>query len=174
MKLVEIKEFPGYSVSDQGWIQSDYRYVVNKGKLKEVKARILKTAIAGSGYQFVTLRRDNKGFNVRIHRAVAEAFLGKIPKGLIVHHKDGNKCNNKASNLEYVSKQYNTQKYYQSLGKSTGRIPIIDIPRIINRINSGEQCKKIASEYRVTRNDIAVLCKVISLTGEELTIKDPQ
>jgi hypothetical protein len=170
MRLLQIKRFPGYSVSDQGWIESNSRFTTSQGRPKKVSSRILKSAISGSGYAFVTLRKDNKAYNVRIHKAVAEAFIGPIPKGLIVHHKDGNKTNNKYDNLEYTSKQKNTQKYYQSLGKSIGSIPLESIPSIINRVNNGEQCYLIAKEFNVRRNDIAVLCKVVALTGKELTL----
>lgn len=38
----------------------------------------------------------------RIHVLVAEAFIGEIPKGYHVHHKDGNKQNNHVENLEII------------------------------------------------------------------------
>ena len=38
----------------------------------------------------------------RIHVLVAEHFIGKIPKGYHVHHKDGNKQNNVVTNLEII------------------------------------------------------------------------
>lgn len=38
----------------------------------------------------------------RIHVLVAEAFIGEIPRGYHVHHKDGNKQNNIVSNLEII------------------------------------------------------------------------
>ena len=39
----------------------------------------------------------------RIHVLVAEAFIGEITKGYHVHHKDGNKQNNRVDNLEIIS-----------------------------------------------------------------------
>lgn len=45
------------------------------------------------------------------HRLVAEYFLDN-PKNLpYVHHKDGNKLNNKKENLEWVSAQENSKEY---------------------------------------------------------------
>jgi hypothetical protein len=48
---------------------------------------------------------DSRGANysTRIHRLVAETFIGEIPKGYQVHHKDGNKQNNNVENLEILS-----------------------------------------------------------------------
>lgn len=125
------------------------------------KGRFLKQHLTQNGYAFVTLFKDGKKSSKRIHCLVAENFISKRPKGLVIHHIDNNKLNNKASNLEYVSKQKNTQEYYKTIGKSNGYIRLEEIPNIIDRVNKGEKCKDIADEFNVTRNDIAVLCKII-------------
>lgn len=39
----------------------------------------------------------------RIHRLVAKEFIGEIPKGYQVHHKDRNKQNNRFDNLEILT-----------------------------------------------------------------------
>jgi len=103
---------------------------------------------------------------------VAEAFISDRPNGLVINHIDGNKLNNNVSNLEYVSKQRNTQHYYQLNGKSNGKVPIDKIEDILQRVSNGEKIFEIANQYNVSRNDIAVLCKIISLTGEELTTQE--
>lgn len=46
----------------------------------------------------------------RVHRLVAEAFLGILPENLITSHIDENALNNKVSNLEYISRQANHNK----------------------------------------------------------------
>lgn len=45
---------------------------------------------------------DGKRRTERIHRLVAKAFIGEIPKGYHIHHKDGNKQNNRLDNLEII------------------------------------------------------------------------
>ena len=66
-------------------------------------------------------RTTNRGFwrypvvavstrRISVHMLVAEAFLGKRPKGFIVNHKDTNKENSSADNLEYVT--YSTNNFH--------------------------------------------------------------
>ena len=175
MEWRNIKGFDNYMISSCGVVKSVQR-VINRfnGRIvhnKTINERFLKQAISGSGYGFVCLRKDNKHHNKRIHVMVAEAFISERPKGLVINHIDGNKLNNDVSNLEYVSKQRNTQHYHQMNGKSNGKVLISEIPNILYRVSCGEEVFKIAKEYNVTRNDISVLCKIIALTGEELTFK---
>jgi predicted XRE-type DNA-binding protein len=40
-----------------------------------------------------------------VSRLVYETFIGPIPEGHIIHHKDGNKLNNRLENLQCVSRQ---------------------------------------------------------------------
>lgn len=56
-----------------------------------------------AGYLMANYRKDGKVYNYYIHRLVAEAFIGEIPKGMAINHKDGNKLNNDVSNLEIVT-----------------------------------------------------------------------
>jgi len=168
-----INGFNNYQINDNGLVKSKQRKVIRfNGKIfhyKTVNERILKPALNGNNYEFVTLRNNNRHYNKRIHQLVAEHFIGIKPKGLIIHHKDNNKLNNHYENLEYISKQKNTKYYYNSIGKSMGNVPITEIKTIKERIDNGESCQKIAKEYNVMRNDIGVLCKIVSLTGKELT-----
>lgn len=90
-----IKGYDGlYQVSNLGRIKSFHR---NKA------GRIISTK-NNTGW-YVSFRARDKNRNVttiRVHVAVAKAFIGDVPKGFHVHHKDENKQNNAVDNLEIM------------------------------------------------------------------------
>jgi len=69
---------------------------------------ILQPCPIGNGYTRVTLCNGMAiRINRSIHRLVAEAFLGPCPKGMEVNHKNGNRAENRAHNLEWVTPSQN-------------------------------------------------------------------
>lgn len=59
------------------------------------------------GYPHVKLRKGARPQMVNTHRLVTAAFLGPCPLNSEVNHKDGDKTNNRLSNLEYVTSSEN-------------------------------------------------------------------
>lgn len=98
-----------YEVSDLGSIRSLDR----KNSLgRSIKGRALKPA--GVRYLKVVLYVEGKRRTVTVHRLVAEAFIG-IPQGMHVDHIDGDKHNNRLSNLQVLSQLENQQKYLRTV-----------------------------------------------------------
>lgn len=66
-----------------------------------------------SGYRFVTIC----GHNWTVHRVVMLAFKGPPPneQAWQVHHKDGDRANNRLDNLEYVTRSQNMLHSYACL-----------------------------------------------------------
>ena len=81
---------------------SDNYQVSNLGRVKNKKGKILKPYISSTGYLKVHL--DN-GKQEYVHRLVATAFCEN--KGNCVDHLNGNKKDNRAENLEWVSTKEN-------------------------------------------------------------------
>ena len=50
---------------------------------------------------------------IRIHQLLGEYLFGKIRKGYVIHHKDGNKLNNQKDNLQYISNVFHTQIHHK-------------------------------------------------------------
>lgn len=93
-----IDGFPGYSVSPVGEIWSTRRGA----------PRRLAVETDHRGYLLAYLMRDGRKTKVRVHTAVAGAYLGPRPDGLEIRHLDGNKTNNWYPNLRYGTAAENT------------------------------------------------------------------
>lgn len=83
--------------------------ISNLGRIKSFKRMddgyILSNQNAAGDYLRVVLNDtvSMKRRSVAIHILVVEHFIGEIPKGFHVHHKDGNKQNNRVDNLEMLT-----------------------------------------------------------------------
>lgn len=72
--------------------------------------KLLKPSINHYGYYYVVLCKEGKSKTFRIHRLVLLAFKGN--SDLIVDHINGNKLDNKLSNIEYVTPRENSKRYH--------------------------------------------------------------
>lgn len=110
--MVEVwKDVPGYEglyqVSNLGNVRSLDRYV-DYGKTTAFrKGRIMKQGKATGGYLQVELFKNKISSTRLVHRLVAEAFVTNIENLSEVNHKDENKENNCADNLEWCARKYN-------------------------------------------------------------------
>ena len=87
-----IRGNPNYIVSNTGRVR-------RKGNNKDHSMRDTK------GYLTTDLYRNGKRKKARVHRLVAEEFVSNPYNKPEVNHKDGDKHNNNASNLEWVTKK---------------------------------------------------------------------
>lgn len=92
---------PHYDVSNLGRVRSRAR-----GGL-----RVLRQGRSSSGYWSVSFGRGHGSQS--IHVLVAAAFLGPCPEGQECRHKDDDRTNAKADNLEYGTRRDNVQDMMQ-------------------------------------------------------------
>jgi hypothetical protein len=96
------------------WVSNKGRYKNNRGKLIEFK----------SAFQYITIsfRNNDKHVMYQLHRIIAYLFVPNLENKPFVNHIDGNKENNCADNLEWVTKSENTKHAHAAgLIKSTAR-----------------------------------------------------
>lgn len=111
-----------YQVSNFGRVKSIDRVVLQKdahgGYAKfHYKSKILELPINSEGYN--QLKLDGK--IIRVHRAVAQAFIPNPANKPFINHKDGNKLNNRVENLEWCTNQENQIHASKILGHKQGR-----------------------------------------------------
>lgn len=85
---------------------TNYHYITDEGIVKSFYKnnwKILKTRINKDGYEDIKLN----GITYKVHRLVAQAFIPNPDNLPQVNHIDGNKKNNKVSNLEWCDNAYN-------------------------------------------------------------------
>lgn len=117
-KWVDVVNHEGdYSVSNYGEIKSHKRtvsWITKNGNYgcKYVEERILKPKYDKDGYESYCLSKDGCRSDLRGHRIVAEGFIQNVKNVEVVDHKDARKTNNCAWNLQWMTSEENTIKYY--------------------------------------------------------------
>lgn len=136
----DIKNYQNYEVSNLGKVR-------NKDTMKELKP--IKTPI---GYYVVCLYSFGKHKNELIHRLVANAFLKPIPDKKEVNHKDGNKQNNKISNLEWVTREENILHALNKLNKQCIKK---------NKFTKCVETKKVYSSANIAAKETGLIATAI-------------
>lgn len=137
-----IKEDARYFVSDQGNV---YSTITNKMLSQKVRSNTCP-------YYYVSFRKNGKLKHKNVHRLVAEAFVENPHKKPCVNHIDGNKLNNRAENLEWVTDAENQQHAF-SMGLSktpSNRIEkaIASRQRRVKNITTGEIFESIVESAK--------------------------
>ena len=155
---VPIHTLPGY--------EACIEYHVNKkGQIKSTKGkveRILKNKISTNGYPTVNLtQRLTRGKlkTVTVHTLVALAFLGPPPTPLgrekgctLIDHKDDNKLNCSADNLQWCTRQFNNTKHpYPRRPKNTPEQ--VEAAKERHRISNRNYARRKRAEQKAAKID---------------------
>jgi hypothetical protein len=145
-----------FAVSDMGRV----------AKIKSTRASKagLRGGVCPKGYVRVRIGKKM----MRVHRLVAEAFIPN-PNGLeSINHKDGNKTNNRASNLEWCTCKENSIHSVSVLGNGVGskngmaKLTESSIYEIRRLISMGVPNTRIADAFGVTHSIIRDVRKGIT------------
>lgn len=156
---VDIKNFEGcYMVSNLGNVKTLKRKVAagRSGKgFRILKEKNLSQSNDKDGYKLVSLSLNSIVSSEKVHRLVAFAFLDKIDGKDYVNHIDGNKSNNNAENLEWVTSLENHRHASKNLLKQHGenhyhaKLKEIEVYLIKVELALGANIKELSKRFKV-------------------------
>ena len=129
-----------YEVSNHGRVRSldrvAIRFYKSTGKERPypIVGKVLKMPTNDEGYRSVCL----SGRERKVHRLVADAFLGERPLRYEIDHINNDRTDNRIMNLEYVSSRENTLRGKMSRLKNR----VVDLPRGVYQRESGSYYTK--------------------------------
>lgn len=160
-----------YEVSNLGRVRSVDREVSMASRwggtfVRVFSGRLLKLQVDKDGYLRVGLYAAPARMRFRpVHRLVAEAFL-KNPKRLPeVDHKDSDRLNAKADNLQWVTGLRNAELTVARGRSSRGekinasRLTVADVHQIRRRAAEGAKYIHLAREFGVSDVAVAAIVK---------------
>lgn len=151
-KYMPVQEFPWYLACSDG-------YVINTDT-----GHVLVGSLKKTGYvELLMVDADGNPHYRLLHRIIAKAFIENEENKPEVNHIDGNKCNNRADNLEWVTREENLRHAYE-----IGLMPNDTTPKavIATSMDTGEQMKfpsiyKAARFFGISQGNICMCCKGI-------------
>ena len=145
--------FTAEELTGEQWRRCQYplvRYEVSSlGRVRHARRKQpLRLIDDGKGYLIFGAFIKGKQKNIRVHRQVALSFCEGWREGLQVNHKDGNKHNNRATNLEWVTASENVRHDRYVLRNQVKAVGLFDGSRLKHLFPSTQEC------YRLTGGDV--------------------
>lgn len=131
-----------YMVSDQGQIMGTPK--------KTTCGHVLNLTKKKAGYVHVCLCKDNEKRTYSVHRLVAKAFVANPNGKPEVNHINGNRSDNRAENLEWVTRGENEVHAFRVLGKKPNA-PWRGKPRECARRFTHDQVRAIREDARPSK-----------------------
>lgn len=160
-----IEGFPNYAVSDAGRVARVFNGT-GKFSSRGRGGRILKPYHAKVGYYVVNLCQNGSPVLRKIHRLVAMAFLPRDPKRTHVNHVNGDKLDNRLSNLEWCTHRENlAHASATGLIAFGARLPHTkfssDVVAAVlrDRAHTGDTLKQIAMRHGMSRANAGLICQ---------------
>ena len=149
----DINGFNGvYQISNFGKVKSNDQYVRNGVGIAVKHGKQITPNLSTSGYYEVHLYRNQKRYVRMIHRLVAEHFIENPNDYPQVNHKDENRLNNNADNLEWCTAKYNSNYGNRSIKLSLSqptRKTILQFDLDNNFIREWKSNKDIIRELKI-------------------------
>lgn len=149
-----------YEVSNFGRVRSISRFIYRKDGIKSwYEGKELNISETNRGYKVINITNTRKHTCTRykLHRLVAVCFVdGKTRDKKYVNHIDGDKSNNNANNLEWVTDAENkrhaakNELYCQGSRHPEAKFTEEEIQEIRNQYNNGISQAELRKKYHVS------------------------
>ena len=134
--------------------------VSTRGRVRSKKTGKIKIASKGAGgYVKIKITKNYSQRLLSVHRLVAEAFLEKPDGKNEVNHKDGDKTNNCADNLEWVTKSENMNHAYRTGLQRTTRNGKVKSVVCLNDGKFFGTISEASEYYGVSKSQIYWCCR---------------
>lgn len=150
-----------YEVSNLGRVRSLDRIVrLRNGRTRFARGRMLKHGYHSFGYPQIMLGGGNPR---RIYKLVAAAFLGQMPPGMQVCHKDGDVLNGQEDNLYYGTPAENQADRVRHGTACVGekhpmhKVSAQDVEEIRRRCANGELQRVVGADYGIRQPTVSVI-----------------
>lgn len=109
----------------------------------------------GAGYLGIQCKLAGERLERYVHRLVAEAFLPADPDRREVNHLDGDKTNNHATNLEWVTHSENHRHAADHGISPVAALTPDRVRQIKAALTAGDTLQTIADRHGVTRSAVS-------------------
>lgn len=160
VRFRDVPGYPGYCVGSDGSAWSCKGFGV--GEPGDTWFR-LKPDCPENGYLRVTLSRDGKARRFLLHLLVLELFDGPCPPGMECRHLDGDRGNNRLTNLTWGTKIENRGDQFLHGTAREGethpqaKLSDADVAAIIERLRAGDTLASVARDFGVSYPLIAMI-----------------
>lgn len=148
-----------YEVSNFGRVRSKNQF--GQYNIKEIYT-------TDGGYPIVQLNYKTKNKTILVHRLVAQAFIDNPENKKVVNHIDGNRKNNNAYNLEWVTVKENNQRktknpkfnYHSGERNSSAKLTQQKVIEIYEKaLKRNKTFTEIGKEYNVSDTTVSYILK---------------
>lgn len=150
-----------YSVSSIGEVRAEPRVVKHfSGSPKLLKEKVRKLALNTNGYMTVVLSKEGISCRHSVHRLVLLAFVGVTATKMDACHNNGNRTDNRLSNLRWDTRKGNMS---DTISHGTRYLAERVVTRKLSKndvvhIRSDHRSQiEIAANYGVTQSTISLI-----------------
>jgi len=156
LEIENLKEEEWKNIQDKYPKAKKYK-VSNMGRILNENGDLVDGTTDASGYKVSFIGIEGK--RLKVHRLVAELFILNPDNKKCVNHKDGNKLNNVADNLEWNTHSENVQHAMDNnLNSCSKKIKVINLETLEENVYNNQ--KDVKNKLQISKDIISIYLKL--------------